>query len=112
MTKAISIIAAMGLVAQAAFFVGFGFLAADLLSLTYTIAPEMREGSLVPFVEETIASYRAILWTGLISAAVHSVIYVRRLVRAPWFLAGTRVLAWLWLLLLPIGAVVAIVLIT
>lgn len=107
-----SIIAAAILIAQVAFFVAFGFLVADLLSLTYVIAPDMREGSLFPYIQETIASYRAVLWVGSIGAAVYGAIYFTGLVRARWFLAGARAMVWLWLLLVLISAVVAIVLIT
>ena len=112
MTRAMSIIAAASLLAQAAFFVGFCFLTADLLSLTNVIAPEMREGSLFPYVLETIASYQAVIWAGLVGAVVAAVLHFRKLVRASWFLTGARTLAWLWLLLLPITAVVAIALTT
>ena len=106
------IIAAASLLAQIAFFVGFYFLSADLLSLRYVIAPEMREGSLFPYIRETIASYQAVLWTGLIGAVICGVFYFKKLVVARWFMAGARVLAWLWILLIPISTVAGIVLVS
>lgn len=113
-TRAMSIIAAASLVAQAAFFVGFGFLVADLLSLRNVVTPEMGEGSrvLVRYVQETVASYQAVLWTGFIGALAWYLIYLRQIFRARWYLTGTRVLGWMWLLLLPIGTGVGIVLIS
>jgi hypothetical protein len=112
MTKAMSIIAAASLLTQAAFFIGFGFLVSDVSGLRYVIAPDMREGSLLPYIQETIASYQAVLWAGLVGAAVYGGIYFRKLVSARWFLTGARMLAWLWFLLIPVGTLVGVVLIS
>ncbi|MGI9225459.1 MAG: hypothetical protein ACR2QX_13330 [Woeseiaceae bacterium] len=107
-----SIIAAASLIAQATFFVGFVFLLVDLFNLTNIITPDMEEDSslLVPYILETIASYQPLLGIGVIGAIVSYVIYFKKILRAPWYLTGTRVVGWLWLPVVPIGTVIGIVL--
>lgn len=112
MTRTLSTIAAVSLLAQAVFFVGFGFLVADLLGLPKVITPGMREGSLFPFIRETVASYQAVLWPGFAGAIICGVIYIKKAILARWFLAGARAMLWFWFLLVSISIVVGVVLVT
>ena len=113
-TQVRSIIAAASLLAQAAFFVGIYFLAADLLSLSNVIAPDRpsEPGLLASYARETITSYQAVLWAGVSGAIVFFGIYLKNALRAHWFLAGARVLGWMWFLLIPVSTLVGVVLIS
>lgn len=106
------IVAALSLIAQAVFFIGYVFLLADLYGLTYIITPAMEEDPslLAPYIRETIVSYQSVIGIGIVGAIVAVVIYQRKIYSADWFLAGTRVAGWLWLPFVPVGTIIGIVL--
>ena len=84
----------------------------DMFSLVYVMTPEMEEDTslLIPYIRETVDSYRPALGVGVIGAVVSYIIYLKSDFRAPWYLKGTRTLGWLWLPFIPIGTLIGIVL--
>lgn len=84
----------------------------DLFSLMNVMTPEMEEDSslLVPYIRETLDSYRPALGIGVIGAVVSYIVYLKSDFRAAWYLRGTRILGWLWLPFIPIGTLIGIVL--
>ncbi len=110
MTK--SLFASICLAAQGLFFVGFGFLLADLASLVNIITPEMEQDStlLTPYIAETFKSYLPLLGVGIIGAVTDFILLSKVKYWASWFLKESRVIGWLWLLFVPIGTIIGVVL--
>lgn len=107
-----SLLAAASLIAQVVFFVGFAWMVVDIFSLVNVMTPEMKEDTslLVPYIRETLYSYLSVLGVGIIGVTASCIIYLKSNFRASWYLKGTRILGWLWLLLLPVGTLLGLVL--
>lgn len=112
MARIVPLVAAFSLAAQLIFFVGLGFLAFDLASLVNIVAPQMEQdpSHLTQYIRETFESYGPTIGTGLLGAVATYAVYLKSAFRATWFLRGTKILAWLWLPLIPIGTLIGIVL--
>ena len=58
------------------------------------------------FIVETIESWQPWPFVGFVSAVVGWLLILNGRCRDAWFLAVSRVLAWLWLPLIPVGTVI------
>ena len=108
------IFAGASVAAQVVWFVGFCFLAWDLLSLPDAIFPgqDVSAEDLVPYVAETIHSYRFIVGVGIIGALAAWLLILKGRYRAPWFLSVSRVIGWLWMPLVPVGTALGVLLLS
>jgi len=103
-----ALLAAASIFAHALFFIGAGFVLADLLVLPRVFAREI-EGDWIrvwPYVAETLPGWWPVLALGLASASLAGWLLWTSRFGAAWFRTATRVIGWLWLPLLPVGPVV------
>ena len=105
-------LAAMALAGQVMFFVGLVFMFLDLFAIPDALFPgrEFTAEEIAPFISETIASYGPLLGLGVAGAVVTWLLLIRGYYRAAWFLKASRVFAWLWVPLIPVGPVIGVLL--
>ena len=108
------ILAGASIAAQIIWFVGFWFLFFDLLSLPNAVFPgqDVSAEDLIPYMVETIDSYRPFLGVGIIGAITAWLLILKGRYWAPWFLSASRVVGWLWMPLIPVGTVLGVLLLS
>lgn len=99
------LLAVASVVAQVIGLLSFGFMMYDI----FTLPPALTEqigGDTVrdqQYVLETVLSYLAWVTAGIVGAIVAWLLILKNRYRAPWYLRTSRVIAWSWMLLFPIG---------
>ena len=104
----IAAVAIAVVLAQLVGLTAFGWFIFEMITLPQELLDEAAGnlGFANQLVEETIASYRAWWLTGVVGAMVGWLLIFKSWCRDAWFLATTRVLAWIWLLFFPVGTVI------
>jgi len=96
------------LVAQIIGLLSLVFLVFDLATLPRSLVEQgASDNALInQYIYETVASYGAWLGAGMAAAIVTWLLILKRKYTASWFLRVSRVLAWSWLPLIPVGTIV------
>ena len=87
-----------------------GFMVFDLATLPESLMAQAADDTALvdQYVFETVASYGAWIGAGLAAALVAWLLILRGKYTASWFLRVSRVLAWSWLPLVPVGTLVGV----
>lgn len=107
MTIIKSLLAATGVVAQIVGFASLGFMMFDL-ALSADVLVQQAAGNdatLQRLIVETVYSYGPYFGVGVVGAIVCWLLILKGKYRAEWFLRTSRVLAWAWMPLIPVGTV-------
>ena len=90
--------------------ISVGFLVFDLATLPESLLAQAADGTALvdPYIYETVASYGAWFGAGMVAAMVAWLLILKGKYTAPWFLRVSRVLAWSWLPLIPVGTIVGV----
>jgi cytochrome bd-type quinol oxidase subunit 1 len=93
---------------------GIGFLVFDFV----TFPPELIAAAndspqgLTPYIVETIFSYRFVLGTGIVAAALAWMLVLKNIYRGDWFLRANRIFGWMWMPLIPLGPLLGVLLLS
>jgi len=102
--------AALCILAQAIGLLAFGWMMFEFMTLPAELLEQIvadREFA-KSFVAETLESYRLWAFYGIVAAIGAWALIARGWYRASWFLASSRVLAFLWLPLVPVGTLLGL----
>lgn len=105
-----TVIAGASVAVQAVGLLGIGFMVFDLATLPDSLVEQgaLEEALVSPYIYETVASYAGWLGTGLAAAIVAWLLILKGVYRGAWFLGVSRVLAWCWMPLIPVGTGVGV----
>lgn len=98
------------MVTQLVGLISVGFLVFDLATLPESLMAQAADDTAFvnPYIHETVASYGAWFGAGMVAAMVAWLLILKGAYRATWFLRVSRVLAWSWLPLIPVGTIVGL----
>ena len=100
-------VAAVSIIAQLVGFVAIFWILFEF----FTLPDELRQQFFAStettrrYVVETVDSWQPWPAVGLVGVIVGWLLIMKAWCRDPWFLATSRVLAWIWLVIFPIGTV-------
>ncbi len=108
------IVAAASMVAQIIGIAAFGWLVFEFLTLPDELLEQVISDPdfTKRFIAETVISYRPWLLAGYAAGFVGWLLIRNAWCRDAWFLAASRVLAWIWLPLIPIGTAIGALLLS
>ena len=103
-------LAGASLITQIVGLLSIGFMVFDLATLPESLMAQAADDTTLVnrYVFETVASYGAWVGAGLAAAFVAWVLIVKGKYKDVWFLTISRVLAWLWLPLVPVGTIAGV----
>ena len=103
-------LAGASLITQIVGLLSIGFMVFDLATLPESLMAQAPDDTALvnQYVFETVASYGAWIGAGLAAALVAWLLILRGKYTASWFLRVSRVLAWSWLPLVPVGTLVGV----
>ena len=103
-------LAGASLITQIVGLLSIGFMVFDLATLPESLMAQAADDTALvnQYVFETVASYGAWIGAGLAAALVAWLLILRGKYTASWFLRVSRVLAWSWLPLVPVGTLVGV----
>ena len=103
-------LAGASVAAQLVGLLGIGFMVFDLATLPESLMAQAADNTALAnqYVYETVASYGAWVGAGMVAAIVAWLLILRGKYTAAWFLRVSRVLAWSWLPLIPVGTTVGV----
>ena len=103
-------LAGASLTTQVVGLLSLGFMVFDLATLPESLMAQAPEDTPLvnQYVFDTVASYGAWVGAGLAAAIVAWLLILKGQYTAGWFLRVSRVLAWSWLPLVPVGTVVGV----
>lgn len=107
-------LATASLLAQVVGLFSLGYLCFDLMTLPDAlIEPAAGDEALVrQYIAETVVSYGAWLGAGLLGGVTAWLLILKDGYRAGWFLTTSRVLAWLWMPLIPPGTLLGVLILS
>jgi len=99
------LLAVASVVAQIVGLFSFGYMMYDIFMLPATLIEQAGGDTarVQQYVLETALSYGAWIASGVIGAILTWLLILKDGYRATWFLATSRVIAWIWMPLFPIG---------
>ena len=103
-------VAAVSIIAQLAGFLAIGWMFYDLFTFPEALI-ESTSGDtelLQRYIAETVMSYRPGLGVGALGAIAAWLLILKGRYHAAWFLKTARVLAWVWMPLVPMGTVLGV----
>ncbi len=108
------IVAAISVVAQIMGIAAFGWLLFEFFTLPGELLEHVVSDPDITkrFVEETLVSYRPWFLAGFVGGFVGWLLILKAWCRDAWFMATSRVLAWIWLPLIPVGTVIGALLLS
>ena len=103
-------LAGASLITQVVGLLSMGFMVFDLATLPETLMAQAADDTALinRYVLETVASYGAWVGAGLAAAFVAWLLIVKGKYKDVWFLRISRVLAWSWLPLIPVGTIAGV----
>ena len=103
-------LAGASVAAQLVGLLSIGFMVFDLATLPESLMAQAADNTALAnqYVYETVASYGAWVGAGMVAAIVAWLLILRGKYTAAWFLRVSRVLAWSWLPLIPVGTTVGV----
>ena len=103
-------LAGASVITQIVGLLSIGFMVFDLATLPESLMAQAADDTALvdQYVFETVASYGAWIGAGLAAALVAWLLILRGKYTASWFLRVSRVLAWSWLPLVPVGTLVGV----
>ena len=105
-----TIIAAVSIIAQVAGFLAIGWMFYDLFTFPEALF-ESASGDtelIQQYIAETVLSYRPGLGVGALGAIASWLLILKGRFHSAWFMKTARVLAWVWMPLVPIGTVLGV----
>lgn len=103
-------LAGISVLAQIVGLLSVAFLIFDLATLPESLIEQGAGNNelISKYFLETVASYTAWLGVGIFAALVAWMLILKDKCRDAWFLRSSRVLAWSWMPLIPIGTLVGV----
>jgi len=103
-------LAGASLITQVVGLLSIGFMVFDLATLPETLMAQAADDTALvnQYVFETVASYGAWVGAGVAGAIVAWLLILKGKYMTAWFLKVSRVLAWSWLPLIPVGTLVGV----
>ncbi len=97
-------------IAQIVGLLSIGFMVFDLATLPESLMAQAADDTALvnQYIYETVVSYGAWVGAGMVAAIVAWLLILKGNYRSAWFLTVSRVLAWSWLPLIPVGTIVGV----
>jgi len=104
------VLAVVSLLAQVTGLLSLAFFVYDLATLPHELIEQAAGDTTLiqQFILETVLSYRSWIGAGVVGAIVAWLLILKEGCRASWFLATSRVLAWSWMPLAPVGTILGV----
>jgi len=97
-------------IAQIVGLLSIGFMVFDLATLPESLMAQAADDTALvnQYIYETVVSYGAWVGAGMVAAIVAWLLILKGNYRSAWLLTVSRVLAWSWLPLIPVGTIVGV----